>query len=125
MRVNYPNASDQILSDKEHPGFDIYIHGGGGSVGCVPIGDDGIEELYLIAADATQTGQLGPIPIHIFPARMSGSEWERFRQEQTSKKPELAAFWNGLQPGFEAFEKTRRVPTVTVDAGGRYVVGSP
>jgi murein L,D-transpeptidase YafK len=120
MRVDYPNASDRVLSDREKPGFDIYVHGGSGSVGCLPLGDEGIEQLYLLALDVSERGR--PLPIHIFPARMEGDEWERFRAEQTAGKPELAAFWELLQPGFDAFEKTREVPVVEIAADGRYVV---
>ena len=33
MKVSYPNASDQVLSDAEHPGGLIYLHGGCASIG--------------------------------------------------------------------------------------------
>jgi murein L,D-transpeptidase YafK len=120
MRIDYPNASDRILSDREKPGFDIYVHGGSESIGCLPLGDDGIEQLYLLASDVTAHGR--PLPIHIFPARMRGAEWEKFRAEEIAERPDLAAFWEMLQPGFEAFEDRREVPAVEVAADGRYVV---
>ena len=47
MRINYPNASDRVLSDKSQPGSDIYIHGGNLSIGGIAMGDAGIEELSL------------------------------------------------------------------------------
>ncbi len=117
LRVNYPNASDHILSDREKPGFDIYLHGGDGSVGCLPLGDDGIEELYLMALDA---GNRGAIPIHIFPARMSGPAWEEFATPLRWNDPGLASFWETLQPGFDAFEHGHRPPTIVVQKDGRY-----
>lgn len=120
MRVDYPNASDRVLSDHDQPGFDIYVHGGSGSIGCLPLGDEGIEQLYLLASDVSANGR--PLPIHILPARMRGADWERFRAEQIAERPELAAFWDMLQPGFDAFERTRQVPAVEVAPDGRYVV---
>lgn len=120
MRVDYPNGSDRILSDREKPGFDIYVHGGSGTIGCLPLGDEGIEQLYLLALDASENGR--PLPIHIFPAKMRGAEWERFRAENIAERTELAEFWAMLQPGFDAFEDGREVPLVEVAADGRYVL---
>ena len=52
MRVNYPNAFDKEMARKEkrnNLGGDIMIHGSNRTIGCVPIGDDNIEELYFLA----------------------------------------------------------------------------
>lgn len=52
MRVNYPNSFDKEMARKEkrtHLGGDIMIHGSNRTIGCVPIGDDAIEELYFLA----------------------------------------------------------------------------
>jgi len=117
LRVDYPNASDRILSDREKPGFDIFVHGGEKSVGCLPLGDAGIEELYLMTLDA---GNRGAVPIHIFPARMSGPAWEKFATPLRSNDLGLDRFWQTLQPGFTAFERTRRVPGIAVEKDGSY-----
>lgn len=118
MKLDYPNASDRVRGDQEHPGFDIFIHGGGMSIGCLPVGDHGIEEVFLLALKVSAAGQ--PIPIHIFPARMSGPDWEAYRAKETAAKPELDAFWKELQPGYDAFEKTGVPPEMAVEADGRY-----
>ncbi len=114
LGLNYPNASDRILSDREKPGSDIFIHGNNVTVGCLPIGDAAIEELYLLALDVRARGQQR-IPVHLFPAKMAGAEWDAFVREHAN----LAAFWSGLQPGFDAFEATHQVPEVTVEPDGR------
>ncbi len=52
MRVDYPNAFDKKMAKKENRtnlGGDIMIHGSSVTVGCIPIGDDNIEELYFLA----------------------------------------------------------------------------
>jgi len=52
MRVNYPNAFDKKMAHLEkrtNLGGDIMIHGSNRTIGCVPIGDDAIEELYFLA----------------------------------------------------------------------------
>jgi murein L,D-transpeptidase YafK len=123
LGLNYPNAADLVHADPQQPGSDIFIHGGDQSIGCAPLGDDAIEELYLAAYDAHTAGQKR-IAVHVFPARMTGPDWETFSTAETAKRPELAEFWAQLKPGYEAFEKKRLVPEVKVTKAGRYVLKS-
>lgn len=51
LKLNYPNAFDRKVAKKEHHtglGGDIMIHGGNRTIGCIPIGDESIEELYQL-----------------------------------------------------------------------------
>jgi murein L,D-transpeptidase YafK len=96
LKVSYPNASDKVLSDAEHPGGLIYLHGGCASIGCIAITDPAIEEVYLLAFDAP----VKPIHFDIFPSRSSDD----------------TDFAKQLAPGLEAFEKTKRPPRVKIDA---------
>ena len=121
LGLNYPNDSDRVLSDREHPGNDIFIHGKAASIGCLPIGDPAIEELYLLALDVKERGQK-KIPVHIFPARMRGAEWASFAAGNTAGNPALARFWAQLQPAYDAFESDHRVPAFTVAPDGSYRV---
>ncbi|HEX8309701.1 MAG TPA: L,D-transpeptidase family protein [Chthoniobacteraceae bacterium] len=123
LGIDYPNASDRVRSDPQHPGSDIFVHGKDVTIGCLPLGDEGIEQLYLALEDAQRSWKAKlEIPVHIFPARMGGETWESFRREQVESAPELAAFWAELQPGYDAFEKTRVVPLVSTGADGAYKV---
>ena len=115
LGLNYPNAADRILSDPKKPGGDIFIHGSNVSIGCAPLGDDAIEQLYLAALDTRARGQ-ARIPVHVFPARMHGAEWDAFAAEH----PALVPFWAQLQPAYDAFERDRRPPAFTVAPDGRY-----
>ena len=117
LGLNYPNAADRILSDHDKPGGDIFIHGKNVSIGCAPIGDAGIEQLYLAALDTRTRGQTR-IAVHVFPARMHGAEWAAFAAEH----PALAPFWAQLQPAYDAFERDHLVPGFTVAPGGSYRV---
>ncbi len=117
LRLNYPNAADRILSDHDKPGGEIFIHGSNVSIGCAPLGDAAIEQLYLAALD-TRTRSQTRLPVHIFPARMHGADWPGF----AAGHPALAPFWQQLQPAFDAFERDRLVPAVTVAPDGRYRV---
>ena len=124
MGLNYPNAADLVNADPQQPGSDIYIHGSNESIGCAPLGDEGIEEVYLAAADAKAAGQT-QIPVHIFPARMSGPEWEAFSSSEIERRPELADFWAQLKPAYDSFERRRVIPDVEVTPDGKYVVPNP
>ncbi len=54
LRLNYPNAFDQMHAAREGrtaPGSDIMIHGGAVSIGCLAMGDPAIEELFTLVAE--------------------------------------------------------------------------
>jgi murein L,D-transpeptidase YafK len=118
LRVNYPNLADRMRRQQFGLGGDIFIHGGCETIGCVPIEDHNIQELYWLAAQAMEAGQR-IIPVHIFPARLDPQrlQWlaDTFRPE-----PELLDFWHNLADGYAYFEATGHVPWVTVGRDGRY-----
>ena len=121
LGLDYPNESDRILADPARPGGEIYIHGSAVSIGCLPLGDAGIEELYLAALDTRQRGRQ-TTHVHIFPARMSGDSWNAFAKTAADGNPQLRAFWENLQPVYDAFEKARLIPKISVASDGRYLV---
>jgi murein L,D-transpeptidase YafK len=107
LGINYPNASDKILSDKKHPGGSIYIHGNCVSIGCIPITDDKIKELYILAVESKNNGQSN-IPVHIFPARMD------------NMSETMTPFWENLKIVYDDFETTKKLRHITVDNTGAY-----
>lgn len=55
LRVNYPNAFDLRHAKEDgraNPGSDIMIHGKTASVGCLAMGDEAAEDLFVLAAEA-------------------------------------------------------------------------
>lgn len=119
LGVSYPNRSDLILKDGRDPGGAIYIHGSCVTIGCVPITDDKIEELYVLAVEARSAGQ-ARIPVHIFPARLDSAGMEGLRVEYGRSWRHLA-FWEELAVGFRIFEEKRRLPAITISNKGKYV----
>ena len=103
LGLNYPNAADRALGEP-NPGGDIFIHGSNVTVGCLPITDAGIEEVYLLAVQARTAGQQ-VIPVHIFPFPLTAQELEKYVDNPH------AAFWQSLKPGYESFEQTHTLPT--------------
>ena len=55
LRLAYPNEFDRLMGrrDNRHRlGGDIMIHGSDRSIGCVAVGDQAAEDLFVLAADA-------------------------------------------------------------------------
>ncbi|MBI5498093.1 MAG: hypothetical protein HY904_24030 [Deltaproteobacteria bacterium] len=119
LGVSYPNAADRVRNKGNRLGGDIFVHGNCVTIGCLPLRDGPIEELYVAVLDARLGGQKS-IPVHIFPHRMDdeGMKWLRALGPDDA----LWAFWEELRPGYDAFERTHRVPRVVVDRAGHYVV---
>ena len=97
LGLNYPNAADRALGEPR-PGGDIFIHGGAVTIGCLPITDAGIEEVYLLAIMARAAGQT-VIPVHIFPFPLTEAELGR-----RAGSPHQG-FWRSLLPGYAYFEQ--------------------
>ncbi|RLB54242.1 MAG: hypothetical protein DRI34_12290 [Deltaproteobacteria bacterium] len=117
MKVDYPNRSDRIRGGR-HPGGDIFIHGSCVTIGCLPLTDRWIEELYLIALDSHWRYGRRPL-VHIFPTRLddAGMSW----LEKTYRhRPELVEFWRELRPGYLYFEHHHRPAPVRIGRDGTY-----
>ena len=123
MRVDYPNPVDRFRGSRGDLGGDIYIHGGCATIGCVPVTDEWIEELYLIAVRARDDGQRR-IPTHIFPTRLNDAGLQWLRGTYGEKFIDYP-FWTNLQQGYMAFERSRTLPMVDHDRGEYRVVEVP
>lgn len=54
LRLNYPNEFDKRMAESDGRtdlGGDIMIHGGTASIGCLAMGDEAVEDLFVLAAD--------------------------------------------------------------------------
>jgi murein L,D-transpeptidase YafK len=117
LGVSYPNTSDKIFACKRDAGGAIMIHGDCVTIGCIPLTDDKIMEVYVLAVEARNAGQQ-TIPIHIFPAKLSTEKLAQLKKDFTDTK--LHPFWDNLKTGYDKFESTKLLPTVTVDKEGKY-----
>ncbi|MBI2429100.1 MAG: L,D-transpeptidase family protein [Ignavibacteriales bacterium] len=120
LGINYPNASDAILGVKGKLGGEIYIHGDCVTIGCIPITDDLMKELYVVAVEARNSGQT-EIPVHIFPTRLDRNGLSALRKYLPSDSI-THLFWNNLEPIYRQFEETRTLKPVEVDSRGRYFI---
>jgi murein L,D-transpeptidase YafK len=121
LGLNYPNASDRILSDSLMPGGDIYIHGSCVTTGCIPVNNEQIEELYILAAHAKSEGQ-DFIPVHIFPIRFDNPRSGEYLKKYVKDFPEYLPLADELKHAYTYFEKTRKLPVIMVSKKGEYVI---
>jgi murein L,D-transpeptidase YafK len=84
LRLNYPNEFDQKMAKRDgrtQLGGDIMIHGKDVSIGCVAIGDPGIEEIFCLASRAgVQNIKVVIVPTDwrtkpFKPTRIPGPSW--------------------------------------------------
>ncbi len=123
LGINYPNASDQLLSDPNKPGGEIYIHGNCVTVGCLPLTDSLIEQVYHLASVVRNQGQ-DFIPVHIYPHRFDHPASRQAFLQKTQTKPDVQQFSTQLHTAYDFFEDTHLLPAILIDHKGGYVVAT-
>ena len=113
LGLDYPNAVDRARAGRSNLGADIFIHGACVTIGCIPLTDPGIEELYLLAVWARSAGQRS-IPVHIFPSRPGAEAWP------ADADGELRQLYTALALAYRDFAvaRQRRVPQLRATARG-------
>ncbi len=104
FNLGYPNAYDRAHA---RTGSFLMVHGSCVSIGCYAMGDEGIEEIYTLAAAALAGGQRA-FDVHAFPFRLDSTSLAG-----AGNSPWFA-FWNELKAGYDSFEESRRPPRIDV-----------
>ena len=120
MRINYPNKSDRILGYQPRLGGNICIHGACVTIGCVPITDAYIKELYLFCIEAKDKGQ-HKIPVSIYPCHLSDRNFTALQNKYHSDKDKLN-LWTDLKSAYQQFVQTKQLPNITFLPNGRHVI---
>lgn len=118
LGINYPNQSDRIISTSSNLGGDIFIHGSCVTIGCLPMTDDKIDEIYLYAIHARNNGQ-NKIPVYIFPFRMDDNNFSKYSNKYRDYKG-LIEFWTNIKSGYDKFCDEKMELDVVVDIVGKY-----
>ncbi len=118
MRLNYPNLSDVVLGKRGYLGGDIFIHGACQTVGCVPMTDDKIKEIYWLCLQAYQNGQKD-IPVHIYPYEYGKGELDT-SHNKVEDLAELNRLWNNIAQCYYYFEEKKELPFIHVNQDGSY-----
>ena len=119
LGINYPNQSDKKKSNASNLGGDIFIHGACVTIGCLPMTDDKIKEIYLYAVFARNNGQSN-IPVYIFPFRMTDANFQAYEKRYVQHQT-LIDFWTNLKTGYDKFILHKKELKETVDKAGNYL----
>ena len=117
LGINYPNESDKKKSDAARLGGDIFIHGSTVTIGCMPMTDDKIKEIYLYAVYVKDSGQ-NKIPVYIFPFKMNDANFNYYKKEYGKS---LADFWSNIKTGYDIFQNSKKELNIKVDSNGNYI----
>lgn len=120
MGINYPNKSDRILGVKGNLGGDIFIHGACVTIGCLPITDEEIKELYVFCVEAKNSGQES-IPVTIFPSKLSDEEMNRLKSRFKDDDDKIN-LWTDLHLGYKHFNEKKQLPAISFLSNGRHVI---
>ena len=118
LGLNYPNLSDKRKSKAANLGGDVFIHGSCVTIGCLPMTDDKIKEIYLYAIHARNNGQL-KIPVYIFPFKMTDQNFNNYKIKYNDNKG-LVDFWSNLKTGYDKFVKEKTELNFKIDINGNY-----
>ena len=116
LKVGYPNKSDRIKASSADPGGDIMIHGNCVTIGCIPIQDEPIEELYILCVEAKNKGSV--IYTDIYPFKFN----DKNQALLSNASNDLQLFWSSLKPAYEHFETTHSRSKITTDPKGNYII---
>lgn len=119
LGLNYPNAADRVNSKVTNPGGEIYIHGTCSTVGCIPLQNDQVEELYVLATLAQKAGQQF-IPVHIFPIKFGSEKNNTVLKKAFELHPAYAIFVSRLKEVYDYFESNKKLPLISINKNGDY-----
>jgi len=120
LGINYPNKSDKILGEKGNLGGDIFIHGSCVTIGCLPITNDRIEELYIFCVEAKNSGQ-NTIPVTIFPIELTHDNFDKLKRKYNNDADKMG-LWGDLKKGYELFNETKQLPSIGFLSSGRHTI---
>jgi murein L,D-transpeptidase YafK len=104
IRVGYPNAFDErvaAIDGRTNLGGDIMIHGASSSVGCLAIGNDAAEDLFVLTAlVGTEHTRIviSPVDFRDREAKMPATDQPWVAELYATLRKELAEFPAPLQP---------------------------
>ncbi len=110
FNLGFPNEFDRAHG---RTGAHLMVHGDCSSSGCYAMTDEQISEIFALAREAFDGGQLA-FQVQAFPFRMTSANMTRHRNN-----PNIP-FWRTLKEGSDHFEVTRQEPKIDVCAK-RYI----
>lgn len=116
LKVGYPNKSDKILVDGKRTGGDIMIHGNCVTIGCIPLEDDPIKDVYMLCVEA-KNNNTSP-RVEIYPCKFTAENIKYLEGNFDSGKNK---FWENIKPAYTYFETNKLPAKFSINTKGAYV----
>ncbi len=116
MKINYPNQSDVLKKTATDAGGDIMIHGNCVTIGCIPLENEPIEEVYVLATEAKNRKLITQMAI--YPCRFTEKNTHYLAKNFSEEKNK---FWETLKKPYSYFEKNNILPKISISKTGDYV----
>ena len=115
FRVTYPNDADKQRREYwkigGKAGGAINLHGCCVSIGCIPVGNPAVEELFLLLRANQKSGTI--VNIHIFPFKFDTENGRKLMQLYKEKNSPYHAFWQSLEVINSYFISHKHIPFIT------------
>lgn len=128
FRISYPNKLDHLRrsywNSGGKPGGDINIHGCCVSIGCLPLGNPVIEEVFLLTRTNQNMGS--NVKIIIFPFHFDDTSVKIKHYDIYRNNTKLLEFWNSLEECHRFFKTYNKIPEFDLnqDTGNYILTGS-
>jgi murein L,D-transpeptidase YafK len=116
LKVGYPNKSDKILVDGKRTGGDIMIHGNCVTIGCIPLQDEPVKDVYMLCVEA-KNNNTSP-RVEIYPCKFT-AENSKYLEENFSETKNN--FWKNIKPAYTYFEANKTPAKFSIDTKGAYL----
>ena len=117
FRVTYPNDADKIRKEywgiQGKIGGDINIHGYCVSIGCVPLGNPAICELFFFLRQNMVKNNR--IKVMIFPFQFDLEINQSYLEAYYQRNKKVAEFWESLNPIYTYFIENKKIPNYQID----------
>lgn len=120
LGINYPNKADKIRAGFYPTGGDIFIHGECVTIGCIPLTNEYIKELYIACVEAKEANQKN-IKVEIYPCKLNKVNTEKIMKQYHNDK-ERIKLWKVLQKSFDYFENKHIPASYSFDQHGNYMI---
>lgn len=116
MKVNYPNKSDKVRGVQGSLGNNIFIHGSVVTIGCIPITDNLIKELFILAVEAKRNQK---VTVLILPTKLSSNNLNQLLANKNYTQ-DAKILWKELAPIYQYFTKHNSLPNILIHKNGEY-----
>jgi len=120
LGIDYPNKTDKLRAGFFPTGGDIFIHGECVTIGCMPLTNEFIEELYVACVEAKEVLQK-TIKVEIYPCRLTTENSQKIFKKY-AKNTDWIKVWKVLQKSFDHFENKKYPVNYAFDAKGNYLL---